>query len=916
MKYKMGFALVCLVISLFAVAVVCAGDANETASQTGELIGTDSHDVKGNFTELADSVENTSPDSVLSLNKDYEYDSGNAEGILLNKSLTIDGKNHVLDGAGTSRIFRISNSNVTLKNLILINGFSDGCGGAIHLENSTLLISNCTFINNRADVGGGALYTALSKVNIVESSFSHNFGDGLYVSGGAIHLFNSSANISCSSFSNNSADAGGAIFGLGSVLDLKSSEFSYNAANFYGGGVFSEFLLKINSTVFHDNRAGMKGGAIHASYLTEDNGIMEVNNSRLFKNRAQYGGAVSSSNGGYNLISNSRLYSNEASYGAVFARFSESSVEILNCDCSDNMAINGTVVYAPSCGNVTLKMSNFTNNSGDYGCLVYTIQGRTLMKLSDYNITVVGCNVSNNSAVDSLIYNFYGNLIIDSSSFVFKNGQYQVFIVKKLASGNVLFEDNWWGVEYPDFSKLIYINASAQNQDVNISTGNHDDDCSSNIIQIDENHTVSSYRRDSSKQIPVFIGGDGEVRQEKVDVTHFFHMIVTGNGWVMGNGGLDMPYLTERIEGLARKMIEKDEISLEYLEMIFSMKSFVYNWGHFIIKSPDGRYGIVDYFNKTKAIETGVLKPGEYILSPNNYALHKKGNVSDLPVSGYVEASRYLAATDLYGNPRTTIQTYEYVREVSGSEIVTHVDCYVSNDDGHLRNRSNAKYFNDIFSNGRYIPGEEIPLIMDGVYLGRLVLDRVQLPSVETKITAGDLEIVYNKGKYLTAELYDVSGNPIANADLKIQFNGKVHNMVTDSRGQVKLFVNVAPKTYKASISFAGNAGYAKSSKEVRITVKKATPKLTAKSKKFKKSTKVKRYPVTLKSNVGKAMKNVKVTLKIRGKKAISARTNSRGKATFKIKKLTKKGTYMATVTYKESKCYKKVTKTVKIKLK
>ena len=913
MKYKICFAFVCFLICLFAVAGACAGEANETGTQVGDSIGIDNQNSGvGNFTQLSDSVKNASESSVLSLDKDYKYDSGSADGILINKSLTIDGQNHVLDGANGSRILLISDAKVTLKNLVFSNGFADE-GGAVHLMNSTLLISNCTFIHNRANADGGAIYAQLSNLSIEQSTFSYNCGEGIYVSGGAVHLFNSSARISHSTFLNNTADAGGAIFSLESSLNITGSEFSYNMASSYGGGVFCELYAKINSSVFNDNWAGIKGGAIHSSYLTGERGILEVNGSRLFNNRAPFGGAVSSSNCGYTLIQNSMLYSNEASYGAVLARLSKSSAEILNCDCRDNVAINGTVVYAPTCGRLSLKRSNFTNNSGEYGVLVFSIQGRIQKYESDYNITVSGCNVTDNHVVDSVIYNFYANLIVENSSFVYKNGQYQVFVIKKFANGNFRFENNWWGVENPDLSKLIYINGTVQSQGFILSSGNYDEDCSSNIIQIDENHTVSSFRRDSSVEVLVLISGNGELRQEKLDSSYFFHMIVTREGWVMGNGGVDAPYLNERIEAIARKMIDRDEISLIYLELIFSTKSFN-NWGHFIIKSPDGRYGIVNYFNNTKAIELDILHSGEYILCPNNYELHKKGNVSDLPVSGYVEASRYLAGIDLYGKYRTTVQTYEYVREISGSRMTAHVDCYVSNDDGHLINLSTGNYFNDIFFEGRYIPGEEIPIIMEGKYLGRMFLEEVQLPSIETKITAGDLKIVYNKGKYLTVVLKDVNGNPVANADLKINLNGNVYNRVTDSMGKAKLFVNPAPKTYKAYISFAGKDRYAKSSGEVKITVKKATPKLTAKSKKFKKSKKVKRYTVILKNNLGKAMKNAKLTLKIKGKK-FKAKTNAKGKATFKIKKLSKKGTYQAKVTYKANRYYTKATKKVKIKL-
>lgn len=63
-------------------------------------------------------------------------------------------------------------------------------------------------------------------------------------------------------------------------------------------------------------------------------------------------------------------------------------------------------------------------------------------------------------------------------------------------------------------------------------------------------------------------------------------------------------------------------------------------------------------------------------------------------------------------------------------------------------------------------------------------------------------------------------------------------------------------------------------------------------------------------------MKKAKVTLKIKGKKAMTVKTNAKGKATFKIKKLTKKGKYKVTVTYKGNNYYNMVTKKVTIKIK
>ena len=100
-----------------------------------------------------------------------------------------------------------------------------------------------------------------------------------------------------------------------------------------------------------------------------------------------------------------------------------------------------------------------------------------------------------------------------------------------------------------------------------------------------------------------------------------------------------------------------------------------------------------------------------------------------------------------------------------------------------------------------------------------------------------------------------------------------------------------------------------------KITVKKATPKLAAKNKAFKVKTKTKKYTVTLKTNENKALKNTKVTINVKGK-TYSAKTNSKGQATFKLTKLTKVGSFTATVKSAATDCFKSVSKKVTIKVK
>ena len=186
---------------------------------------------------------------------------------------------------------------------------------------------------------------------------------------------------------------------------------------------------------------------------------------------------------------------------------------------------------------------------------------------------------------------------------------------------------------------------------------------------------------------------------------------------------------------------------------------------------------------------------------------------------------------------------------------------------------------------------------------------------IASEITSSDVSTVYNIEKNLIVTLKDAYGKPISGVNIEIVLNG-VKTYTSDNNGQVIVSTRgLAPNVYTAMITFNGNSKYAKSTKDVKITVKKATPKLTAKKKTFKKTTKTKKYTITLKSNTGKAIKKAKVTLKVKGK-TYKATTNSKGKVTFKITKLNKKGSFKTIVSYKGNKYYNKITKKVYIKVK
>ena len=185
----------------------------------------------------------------------------------------------------------------------------------------------------------------------------------------------------------------------------------------------------------------------------------------------------------------------------------------------------------------------------------------------------------------------------------------------------------------------------------------------------------------------------------------------------------------------------------------------------------------------------------------------------------------------------------------------------------------------------------------------------------DTVLSVKSVSKIYGTSKKAIATLTDADGNPLEDAVITVTLNGKSADYKTNSKGKVIIPIKLAPKSYTATLSYAGNGLYDGANAKVKIVVKKAKPKMTAAKKTFKLKTKTKKYTVSLKNNLGKAMKGKKVKLTVNGK-TYTAKTNAKGKATFKITKLNRKGSFKATIKYAGSKYYKKVTKKVKLTVK
>jgi C1A family cysteine protease len=184
-----------------------------------------------------------------------------------------------------------------------------------------------------------------------------------------------------------------------------------------------------------------------------------------------------------------------------------------------------------------------------------------------------------------------------------------------------------------------------------------------------------------------------------------------------------------------------------------------------------------------------------------------------------------------------------------------------------------------------------------------------------TVLMAKSMSKVYGGSENSIVTLKDSKGNLIRDALITFTLNGKQTVFKTNDKGQISVPISLAPSTYTATVSYDGNNTYSGTNIKVSITVKKATPKLIASKKTFKRINKTKKYSVALKDNLGRAIKNKKVKLTIKGKTYI-AKTNANGKATFKIKNLNVDGLFKATVKFAGNKYYRGVSKKITLEIK
>ena len=291
MRDKKYLFLLLLLVSLLSISIVSAADTDgtdiasadideglvleEIQDESSPMEQTNENDVDDDASLREDESE---PGSItdlkslftddikeIKLERNYVYNPEKNENTggevkIETDNFVMDGQGHYIDAGGKSRIFLVTGNYVTIKNVKLINGFSEE-GGAIHF-NRNGTVENCTFINNTANLYGGAVNfesTLQSMMGIVRDSTFINNKAGSH--GGGISFSGNSIAENCVFKDNYAKDFGGAIYAIRTTI--RNCTFENSSTGQEGGAVYDDYLT-MESCIFNNNYGPKYGGAIYS----------------------------------------------------------------------------------------------------------------------------------------------------------------------------------------------------------------------------------------------------------------------------------------------------------------------------------------------------------------------------------------------------------------------------------------------------------------------------------------------------------------------------------------------------------------------------------------------------------------------------------------------------------------------------
>lgn len=308
----------------------------------------------GTFTDLANDIANANGE--LKLTKNYVYDSSKdsnyANGIVIDKEITINGRGFVINGDNSARAFTVSSGNVILRNIEFVNCSSSDSGGAVYWSGSNGNLFDCNFINCHSSISGGAVYWNGASGSLFDCDF--------------INCYSSKTTSISGYSSSSSSNYGGAVYWDGAEGNLSKCSFRDCRSLNYNHNSYSRYSSNNYLTSTSNSYSNSYGGAVYWNGVSGSLFDCEFINcySYCYSYSYSYCSTVNS-----RYTSSCSSSSTSYSYGSVYWKGS-------NGNLFDSVFINSTSSFSSGLSSGydswgTYSVSYSYANSSCYGGAVY-----------------------------------------------------------------------------------------------------------------------------------------------------------------------------------------------------------------------------------------------------------------------------------------------------------------------------------------------------------------------------------------------------------------------------------------------------------------------------------------------------------------------------------------------------------------
>ncbi|WP_157082479.1 beta strand repeat-containing protein, partial [Methanobrevibacter cuticularis] len=231
-------------------------------------------------------------------------------------------------------------------------------------------------------LGSNRIFIISNNLNVTFINIT--FANGRSTDGGAIYnqyFATTMTFINCTFTNNNATRWGGAISNNGANMIVNGSTFINNKATNQGGAIYNTggVNMSVSGSTFINNSAGYGVGASYGGTIRNDAANFSVSGSTFINSSAVYGGAIFTTDTGPNVsVRDSNFTNNTANLfgGAISTQ-------------GTNMSVSGSIFINNKATNPILSLANYS--------------GGGAIDNSGANSSIIGSTFINNSAVSSIL---------------------------------------------------------------------------------------------------------------------------------------------------------------------------------------------------------------------------------------------------------------------------------------------------------------------------------------------------------------------------------------------------------------------------------------------------------------------------------------------------------------------------------